>query len=156
MLAAGARGGENSSRGTVKVWEYPPKALDVMAQRSLNTFHVQSGGGIHLAFSPDGQTLAVGSDEGVNLLDVGTGENVATPLTIYQSCCGILARWSAACVKLSRRDEIMGRVDEENCHDTTFRGVEFGLACRVFTGGGYANNGHIERKNHTMGYRNGT
>ena len=79
MLAAGARGGEKSSSGTVKVWEFPPKALDVMAQRSLNTFHVQSGGGIHLAFSPDGQTLAVGSDEGVNLLDVDTGKNVATP-----------------------------------------------------------------------------
>lgn len=79
MLAAGARGGENSSSGTVKVWEFPPKALDIVAQRSLNTFHVPSGGGIHLAFSPDGQTLAVGSDEGVNLLDVDTGENVATP-----------------------------------------------------------------------------
>ena len=52
MLAAGARGGENSSSGTVKVWEFPPKALDIVAQRSLNTFHVPSGGGIHLAFSP--------------------------------------------------------------------------------------------------------
>ena len=79
MLAAGARGGEKSSSGTVKVWEFPPKALDIVAQRSLNTFHVPSGGGIHLAFSPDGQTLAVGSDEGINLLDVDTGENVATP-----------------------------------------------------------------------------
>ena len=78
-LAAGARGGEKSSRGTVKLWEFPPKALDVVAQRSLNTFHAQSGGGIHLAFSPDGQTLAVGSDEGVNLLDVETGKSIATP-----------------------------------------------------------------------------
>lgn len=78
-LAAGARGGDKSSRGTVKLWEFPPNALDVVAQRSLNTFHVPSAGGIHLAFSPDGQTLAVGSDEGVNLLDVETGKSIATP-----------------------------------------------------------------------------
>ena len=78
-LAVGARGGDQSSRGTVKLWGFPPTALDVVAQRSFNTFHVQSGGGIHLAFSPDGQTLAVGSDEGVNLLDVDTGKNIATP-----------------------------------------------------------------------------
>lgn len=82
-LAAGARGGDKSSSGTVKLWEFPPKALDVVAQRSLNTFHVQSAGGIHLAFSPDGQTLAVGSDEGVNLLDVETGKNIATPRQSY-------------------------------------------------------------------------
>ena len=78
-LAVGARGGDQSSRGTVKLWGFPPTALDVVAQRSLKTFDAQTKGGIHVAFSPDSKILAVGSDDGVNLLDVETGKNIAIP-----------------------------------------------------------------------------
>ena len=77
-LAVGARSGDRSSRGIVKIWRFLPKALDVLTQRSLNTLHTQSKGEIHIAFSPDSRILAVGSDNGVSLLDVETGENIAT------------------------------------------------------------------------------
>ena len=77
-LAVGARGGDQSSRGIVKLWRFPPKALDVLTQRSLSTFYTQSKGGIRVAFSPDSRILAVGSDDGVSLLDVETGEKIVT------------------------------------------------------------------------------
>ena len=77
-LAVGARSGDQSSRGIVKIWRFPPKAVDVLTQRSLNTLHTQSKGEIHIAFSPDSRILAVGSDNGVSLLDVETGEKIAT------------------------------------------------------------------------------
>ena len=77
-LAVGARGGDQSSTDIVKIWRFPPKALDVLTQRSLKTLRVQAKWGVRIAFSPDSRTLAVGSDVGVSLLDVETGENIAT------------------------------------------------------------------------------
>ena len=82
-LAVGARGADQSSRGTVKLWGFPPTALDVVAQRSLKTFDAQTKGGIHVAFSPDSKILAVESDDGVNLLDVETGKKHRYTATIF-------------------------------------------------------------------------
>ena len=76
-LAVGARGADQSSRGMVKLWEFPPKAWDVLRRRSLNTLDAATERGISVAFSSHSKTLAVGSDDGVRLFDVDTGKNVA-------------------------------------------------------------------------------
>ena len=150
-LAVGARGGEIYPRGIVKLWGFPPKALDILTQRSLTTLHAQAKGVIHIAFSPDSRILAVGSDDGVSLLDVETGQKVTLQKNI-QSRCRILAGWADACFAVSRWDKTVGCVDEGNYHIIPPRGGKLRLPCRVFARQQDARNGDVAWKNYTMGY----
>ena len=105
-FAAGARDDDQQSLGIVKLWEFPPKAWDVLRQQPIKTLEVASDRGISVAFSSDSRILAVGSDDGAKLFDADTGENVATLNEPYSNIVAlspvgtILAAGAAGGIKL--------------------------------------------------------
>ncbi|MDE0297853.1 MAG: hypothetical protein OXN17_04420 [Candidatus Poribacteria bacterium] len=83
MLAVGALGADEPSRGMVKVWTMPPNPWQVLRRQGLHEIEADTLMGASGIFSPDGKLVAVRSKDGVRLFDTETGTSVATLLESY-------------------------------------------------------------------------